>query len=226
MRARKKKNTVPRLERCENYLSDKVEINENTRFRLEVGCGKGKFITEVATKPENKDIVFYAVEKVPDVMVMAAEKAAAAEIGNLQFILGDAETLPEICPPHRAEIIYLNFSDPWPRKKQAKRRLTYRSFLEIYRGLLSDDGYIFMKTDNQKLFDYSLEEIETHGYELFDVTRDLHNSGIYNPATTEYEDRFTALGQPIYSLKARPIPGYVPQPEPEKKDDDDSSDEE
>ncbi len=213
MRARKKKNTIPRLERCEEYLSNKVEIKENTPLRLEIGCGKGKFITEVATKPENKDIVFYAVEKVPDVMVMAAEKAAAAKIENLQFILGDAETLAEICPPHRTEIIYLNFSDPWPKKKQAKRRLTYRSFLEIYRGLLSEDGYIFMKTDNEKLFDYSLEEISTHGYELFDVTRDLHNSDIYNPATTEYEDRFTALGQPIFSLKAKPIPGYIPQPE-------------
>jgi tRNA (guanine-N7-)-methyltransferase len=76
MRARKKKNTIPRLERCEEYLSNKVEIKENVPLRLEIGCGKGKFITEVATKPENKDIAFYAVEKVPDVMVMAAEKAA------------------------------------------------------------------------------------------------------------------------------------------------------
>lgn len=217
MRARKKKNTQPRLERVSDYFTEKIEqLEDNRELRLEVGCGKGKFISAVATLPENSEVMFFAVEKVPDVMVMAAEKAAKAEIPNLKFFLGDAETLDEICPEHRASVIYLNFSDPWPKKKQAKRRLTYRTFLEIYRKVLCEDGYVFFKTDNEKLFDYSLEEIATHGYELFDVTRDLHNSGIYNPATTEYEDRFTCLGQPIYSLKAKPIPGYV-APESEKK---------
>lgn len=216
MRARKKKNCVQRLEKCSEWITDQVEVPEGKELRLEIGCGKGKFITELASRPENADIEFVALEIVPDVMVMAVEKASEKELKNLKFIATDARNLPEICPHHRVSVIYLNFSDPWPKKRQTKRRLTYRDFLEIYRTLLTEDGYIVFKTDNVPLFDFSVEEIPAHGYEMYDVTRDLHNSGIDNPATTEYEDKFTRLNFPICSLKARPIPGYVP-PAPEKK---------
>ena len=202
MRARKQQHPSPRLERCEEYLSNKVEIKENTLLRLEIGCGKGKFITEVATKPENKDIVFYAVEKVPDVMVMAAEKAAAAKIENLRFILGDAKTLAEICPPHRTEIIYLNFSDPWHKKGYFKRRLTYRKYLALYFSLLREGGELCFKTDNVPLFDFSLEELASVDLSVEVLMRDLHASPYAEGnVMTEYEANFSSQGFPICSAK-------------------------
>lgn len=206
MRARKKKNIDTRLANCEHFIVDKI-IQADKKLYLEIGCGKGKFITALATADPSSN--YYGLEKVPSIVVMAMEKAREAAVENLHFLIDDAVSLPDKCPPGSVDVIFLNFSDPWPKKKQAKRRLTYHSFLNIYRGLLKPEGYVFFKTDNEKLFDYSVEEISSHGYEIFDLTRDLHNSDIYNPQTTEYEDKFSALGQPIFSLKARPIKGYV-----------------
>ena len=213
MRARKKKNTIPRLERCSEYLTEQIVSETGRYFYIEIGCGKGKFITSLAES--RPDDFFYAVEKVPDVLVMAAEKAKAKELTNLKFLLADADDLPELCPAGSIRGIYLNFSDPWPKKKGARKRLTYHTYLEKYRKILAPDGVIFMKTDNQGLFDFSLAEFRRYGYELFDVVRDLHASDVENCFTTEYEDRFTALGQPIFHLKARPVPGYEP-PEDER----------
>ena len=201
MRARKKKNLIPRLERCADYIVEKVTAPESGLLWLEIGCGKGRFATGMAELyPEN---TFYALEKVPNVMVMAVEKAAAKELKNVKFIIGDAEKLEEICPPQSVDTLFLNFSDPWPRNRTAKLRLTYRTFLERYKKILKPGGTIAFKTDNKPLFDFSVEEFKECGFETYDYTEDLHNSGIENPVVTEYEQRFSDLGQPIYHVKAR-----------------------
>ena len=202
MRARKKKNCDARLERCSDYIVEKIEIPENNDkpVYLEIGCGKGKFAAEVA---EKENCLFYAIEIMKDIMVMAIEKGAAKQLDNIKYIIGSADDLLEMCPENSIDTIFLNFSDPWPKKRAAKRRLTHKNYLERYKKLLKKDGIIAFKTDNHPLFEFSVEEIKENGFEIFDYTEDLHESGIYNPAMTEYEERFTELGQPIYHLKAR-----------------------
>lgn len=225
MRARKKKNTVPRLERVSEYFVPVIP-QPSGEIRVEVGCGKGKFITALAK--DNPDVTFYALEKIPDVIVMAAEKAAREEIGNVKFLLADAKDLTEgtektfmgldenrqpilqdvthtaLCPAGSVSVLYLNFSDPLPNKKYADRRLTHGDFLEKYRTILKSDGHIEFKTDNKPLFDFSVEQFQERGYEIYDYTEDLHHSQIPNPYHTEYETRFSEMGMPIYSLKAKP----------------------
>lgn len=200
MRARKKKNTIPRLKRCEALLSDKTSPPERKKICLEIGCGKGQFITGLAKK--HPDIEYYAMERVPDVIVMAAEKGLAEGLTNLHFLLADASSLPEICPDNSIDVIYLNFSDPWPKKRHSSRRLTDRRFLEIYKRLLKKDGEIKMKTDNEGLFRFSLEEFSGDGFILSEISEDLHNSNIENEFMTEYETRFSKQGMKIYHLKA------------------------
>lgn len=224
MRARKKKNTVPRLERVSEYLIGAIPPPKG-EIRVEVGCGKGKFVTALAK--DHPDVSFYALEKIPDVIVMAAEKAAGEKISNVKFLLADAKDLTEgverkfvrledgepvfedvahsaLCPPHSVSVLYLNFSDPLPNKKYAPKRLTHAGFLEKYRTILRPDGHIEFKTDNQPLFEFSVEQFKECGYEIYDYTEDLHHSEIPNPYHTEYETRFSQMGMPIYSLKARP----------------------
>lgn len=225
MRARKKKNTLPRLERVSDYFVPVIPANDR-EIRVEVGCGKGKFVTALAK--DNPDVTFYALEKIPDVIVMAAEKVAREEIPNVKFLLADAKDLTEgiektfmgldenrkpilqdvthtaLCPTAAVSVLYLNFSDPLPNKKYADRRLTHANFLEKYRTILKPDGHIEFKTDNKPLFDFSVEQFKECGYEIYDYTEDLHHSDIPNPYHTEYETRFSELGMPIYSLKAKP----------------------
>lgn len=200
MRARKKKNTVPRLEKCSEYFVEEIIPEENKKICLEIGCGKGKFITSLAEK--YPDINFYAIEKVPDVMVMAAEKCSSMELKNLRFLLFDAENLSERCPKNSIDTIYLNFSDPWPKNKHSDRRLTYRKFLEIYKKILKKNGKIKMKTDNEALFNFSVKEFEECGYFLSDISYDLHKSDIENEFMTEYESRFAEKGIKIFHLQA------------------------
>lgn len=200
MRARKKKNTVPRLERNASYLTDRIVPEEGHPLQIEIGCGKGSFAVGMT---EDENVRFYALEKVPDVMVMAVEKAAASERKNLRFLLADAQTLSEACPAACADTVFLNFSDPWPRRKDAKKRLTNRTFLRLYARILKSDGVLSIKTDNKKLFEYTLGELWGDGWTLFDLTRDLHHSDIPNTCMTEYETRFSELGQPIFHVKAK-----------------------
>ncbi len=225
MRARKKKNTVPRLERVSDYFVPVIP-EPTGEIRVEVGCGKGKFVTALAK--DHPDVTFYALEKIPDVIVMAAEKASREEIGNVKFLLADAKDLTEgtektfmgldenrkpilqdvahtaLCPVGSVSVLYLNFSDPLPNKKYADRRLTHANFLEKYRTILKPDGHVEFKTDNKPLFDFSVEQFKECGYEIYDYTEDLHHSDIPNPYHTEYETRFSEMGMPIYSLKAKP----------------------
>ena len=150
------------------------------------------------------NINFIAIEKVPDVCCVALEKAMEQrelrQNDNLRFIIGDAKTLETCVPEHSLDCIYLNFSDPWPKKGHAKRRLTYRSFLEIYKKILKEDGILKFKTDNAGLFDFSLEEFEAFGATIIWQTRDLHSSEQNaDNVMTEYEKNFSDKGFSICS---------------------------
>ena len=156
MRARKKKHGAERLEAVSDIFTKAPKLESNKKTYLEIGCGKGKFIVENAIK--NPDINYYAVEKVPDVILLAAEKAKENNVDNINYIICDAKELAEMFGEHSIDRIYLNFSDPWPKAKHYKRRLTYKTFLDVYRQILKPDGAIFFKTDNIGLFEFSLEQ--------------------------------------------------------------------
>lgn len=225
MRMRKKKNGSKRMLACAD-----IHITEPTAFKgkwrtlagekalyAEIGCGKGGFITELARRhPENFYVGF---EKVPDVIVMAMEKIKQAELANVVFVCGDAEALTDIFEESELDGLYLNFSDPWPKKKHAKRRLTYIRFLEKYRTVLKDGGKIFFKTDNRPLFDFSLEQFNLAHIPLSDVTNDLHNS-VYEADNihTEYEDNFSAKGFSINRLVGTVDKSLIPEGEPESEE--------
>lgn len=207
MRMRKKKNGAARIEACADWLlrtpEDLLELKGNAPFYLEIGCGKGGFIT--ATAMANPDRFYIAVELVSDALVTALERAKEAEIPNLRFVNLNAKNLGEWFSPGEIKEIYLNFSDPWPKKGHAKRRLTHRDFLAVYRPLLGADGRICMKTDNVGLFDFSLEEFPEAGWRLEAVTRDLHRSEwAEGNIMTEYEKNFSEQGYPIHRLEAYP----------------------
>ena len=203
MRMRKKKNLVPRMERCDAvHIKDGLSMRGRWRdlmpgakaLHLELGCGKGRFTVETAR--QNPDILFIAVEKVADAQVVAMERAMEAELHNVFFLVGDAAALPELFAPGEVDRIYINFCDPWPPKRQAKRRLTHHNFLALYRQVLAEGGQIHFKTDNQPLFDFSLEEFDRCGLETKNVTNDLHKDGIVG-IMTGYETKFHELGTPI-----------------------------
>ena len=212
MRMRKKKNGEKRIAACADYLVTEPIASFSDLFgndrevHVEIGCGKGNFVCGMAEKyPE---VNFLAVEKVSDVCCIALEKAKAAlearEGDNVRFYIGDANSLCELIPPHSVDCIYLNFSDPWPKKGHTKRRLTYRGFLEIYEKLLKEGGVLKLKTDNVGLFDFSLEEFEAYGLEFLMQTRDLHNSEYAEGnVMTEYEKNFSEKGMSINSAHVR-----------------------
>ena len=203
MRMRKKPNLIPRMERCAEYLITDPEawrgrwrekLSPNCALRLELGCGKGRFTCETAAA--EPDVLFVAVERVPDAMVIAMERAKAAGLNNVFFIDADVARLTEFFAPGEVERIYLNFCDPWPTNRHAKRRLTHENFLRLYRQVLSDGGQIHFKTDNSGLFEWSLFQFPRAGYALGEVTRDLHENGICG-VMTDYEEKFHNLGTPI-----------------------------
>ena len=202
MRMRKKKNGALRLNDCADLLITKREDIPCFPITVEIGCGKGKFILETAKR--NPDTQYVAMEKIPDVAMLAAEKIRDEGITNVRFIVGDAMTLPELFGENEIERIYLNFSDPWPHNGHAKRRLTDRGFLELYKRLLIPTGEIVFKTDNRPLFDFSLEEFKYMGFELEDLTYDLHNSEyMADNIVTEYEANFSAKGFSINRVRAK-----------------------
>ena len=214
MRMRKKKHGAERIEACAHLLitpNENIKNNLQSAFsekrpiHLEIGCGKGNFAVGMAA--QHHDVNFIAMEKIADVACLAlekAEKARESRPDNLRFVIGDAKNLVEYFPEHSIDCIYLNFSDPWPKSGHAKRRLTYHTFLEIYKTLLKEGGLLRLKTDNEGLFDFSLEEFENFGLKFEFVTRDLHNSekNVGN-VMTEYEKNFSDKGQPIYSAHVR-----------------------
>lgn len=178
------------------------EYFHNTNpIHMEIGSGKGKFITTLAER--NKNINYIAMEKFLPVLGKLVQKLPEEGIPNLAVLNADAENLLEYFTAGELERIYLNFSDPWPKKRHIKRRLTNLKFLELYKKVLKDDGIIIFKTDNRDFFEFSLEQFESAGLTLRDVTYDLHNSPFADGnVTTEYEDKFSSLGFPIYRLTA------------------------
>ena len=197
MRMRKKKNSEARVLACREYMIHNREelllYQKQFPCALEIGCGKGGFITQMAER--YPDRFFIALEVSTGALITAMESAKAKGIENIRFINANAVTLGELFEKGEVNTIYLNFSDPWPKARHAKRRLTYRSFLQSYRDILPDDGTIIFKTDNRDLFDFSLEEFEACGMKTDEITYDLHNS-IYNADNimTEYEKTFSEKG--------------------------------
>lgn len=205
MRVHKKKHGAERLEACGSIVINDLKAEGNTAhelfgnnnpIRIEIGCGKGDFI--VGTAAKEPEVNFLAVEKVSDVLVTAAEKVKNSGLANVRVCCVDAKDLAEIFPEGSIDRIYLNFSDPWPKSRHEKRRLTYKSFLVIYKKILKKDGSIHFKTDNRGLFDFSLEEFKEFGMRMEKLTFDLHNSEyMEGNVMTEYEKRFSSMGVPI-----------------------------
>ena len=207
MRMRKKKNGKQRMENCsEIHVQNPQDVkgawkekSKGKEIYAEIGCGKGRFILETAKR--NPDKFFVGFEKVPDVVVLAMEKIKEAELENVVFICDDAERITDIFDESELDGLYLNFSDPWPKKRHAKRRLTYTSFLEKYKIIIKDGGKIFFKTDNRPLFDFSLAQFMEAKIPLSEVCTNLHNSMWENGNIhTEYEDNFSAKGFSINRL--------------------------
>ncbi|WP_167957645.1 tRNA (guanosine(46)-N7)-methyltransferase TrmB [Anaerosporobacter faecicola] len=178
------------------------EIFKNDHpIHIEVGMGKGKFIIELAQK--NPDINYIGIEKFSSVLIRAIQKQEELEIPNLYFIRMDAENIVDVFDEEEVDQIYLNFSDPWPKDRHAKRRLTSKEFFGRYDQILRKDGFVIFKTDNRDLFDFSLEEVPVAGWKIKNSTYDLHNSEyVEGNVMTEYEERFVSEGKPINRLVA------------------------
>lgn len=174
--------------------------NENPIY-IEVGMGKGKFIMEMAEKfPQ---VNFVGIERYPSVLLRALEKRGELELPNIYFMCVDARELTEYFAGEEVDRIFLNFSDPWPKDRHAKRRLTSPEFMKVYDQILVKDGRVEFKTDNQDLFSYSLESIPQAGWKIDACTRNLHQSQMAEGnVMTEYEMKFSSMGNPICKLIA------------------------
>ena len=217
MRMRKKKHAEDRLEACKEYIySHEGEAltdpstqvyGESSRVFLEIGAGKGGFA--VGMVKQNPDAAYFAMERVTDCVVLAAERAKREGADKLRFIIDTADNLTKIFAKGSVDAIFLNFSDPWSKKGYAKRRLTHARYLAVYTHLLKDGGVLRFKTDNVGLFDFSLDQLEEVGLTPTKVTRDLHASE-WNEGNvvTEYEAAFSALGTKINMLEVVKPDGF------------------
>ena len=187
-------------ESAEQFLDPVAEFGNDHPVEMEIGCGKGGFIVQMAAA--HPEINFWAVEKIGNVLVSACEAVEQAKLTNVRFLWGDAEYLPRFIPPHRIRRLYLNFSTPYPKAGQAIHRLTHRHFLAAYREWLAPGASIIQKTDGRRFFQFSLEEFSQSGYRLRQVSLDLHADQIPDNIVTEYEQRFLDQGLPIYRLEA------------------------
>lgn len=170
--------------------------NENP-IHIEIGMGKGKFIHTMAK--EHPEINYVGIEKYSSVLLRAVQKMEQEELPNLRFLRMEAENITAVFAPGEVDRIYLNFSDPWPKDRHAKRRLPSREFLERYDMILKKEGRLEFKTDNRELFDFAMEELGPAGWEAETVTYDLHGDPalMEKNVMTEYEEKFSALGNPI-----------------------------
>ena len=222
MRQRRKKHLEERLDGCGELLlqlrsterrhdapddgSQRLDLaalfGGEGAVHLEIGCGRGSFVCEMARRCP--DVRFLAVEKNRSVLLDACKAAAAQGLSNIRFLAVEAEYLPRFIPPRAVSRIYLNFSCPHPKVRDAVHRLTHVRFLEMYKTLLAPGGDIHQKTDNRGLFEFSIEQFSAAGYRLQNVSLDLHRSDFEGNIPTEYEQKFAALGMPIYRLEAVP----------------------
>ena len=181
----------------------KEEFGNDNSIRIEIGMGKGKFITTLAM--ENPDINYIGIEKYSSVLIRAIERCEEIEVPNLRFIRMEAEYICDVFEKGEVDRIYLNFSDPWPKDRHAKRRLTSKQFFERYDVILKKDGIVEFKTDNDLLFQFSLEQVPEACWELIEQTWDLHNDErlMQGNVMTEYESKFSQMGNPIHKLIAK-----------------------
>lgn len=174
--------------------------NQNA-IEIEVGMGKGRFIMELARL--HPEINYVGIERYPSVLLRGLQKREQMELSNIFFMCVDAKELGEIFAPGEVERIYLNFSDPWPKDRHAKRRLTSETFMKVYEQILDRQGVLEFKTDNRGLFEYSLESIPASGWKITEHTFDLHHSQMgEGNVMTEYEEKFSQKGNPIFKLVA------------------------
>lgn len=209
MRRRKKKGADIKLLSFEKYVIKGEDIDFkgkwNAKFEnlnpihVEFGTGRGKFITTLAK--QNPNINYIAMEIKEEVLLKAVEKAVENNLTNIKFVWGDVNNILTYFEKSELSRIYVNFCDPWPKKRWNKRRLTYRGFLENYKMILNKEGEIHFKTDNEKLFEFSLNEFCEADLKLKNITFDLANSEFDDNVTTEYEDKFMSYGMKIYRVE-------------------------
>ena len=197
------------IENFDRFIKDREKLqgilNTDKKICIEIGMGKGDFISNMAKL--NPDNVYIGIELSPQVLALAIKKLKRFEeenvisLKNLYFMSFDALKLLDYFSENQVDVLYLNFSDPWPKKRHTKRRLTYKDFLENYKKVLKEDGIIEFKTDNRGLFEYSLVSMQNFGMEFIEVYLDLHKTEVFN-VETEYEKKFSPFG-PIYKLVAK-----------------------
>ena len=192
---------MKRAAEVKEYLDFENIFNNNNPVRLEIGCGKGKFVCETAVK--NPEINFFACEKISNVLIEACERVKAENIKNVHFLNCAAEVLKKYFKEHTVEKIYLNFSNPLPKEGYKKQRLTHPRFLELYRGILNDGGEIIQKTDDRAFYEFSLESYKEAGYEIIYKCEDLANNPVEGDVETEHEKLFKSQGKAIYRIVAK-----------------------
>ena len=186
------------IQEPEKYKGNyKSVFNNDNPIYIEIGMGKGKFIIENAIN--NPNINYIGIEKYDSVIVRAVQKLQEQEIPNLKLIRMDAEKIEDVFSKD-IDLIYLNFSDPWPKTRHERRRLSSHEFLNRYNSIFKDKKHIIQKTDNRKLFEFSIMSYTSYGYSIDNISLNLHEDDIKNNITTEYEDKFVSLGQPIYMI--------------------------
>jgi len=198
MRMRNPKYKDEVINNCTFLVKENVEFEKEQPLHIEIGMGKGNFILNMALKyPE---INFIGIEKYSSVASVAIKKIMEYDLPNLKVIISDVINLEDLLK-NKVDIIYLNFSDPWPKARHEKRRLTSENFLKLYDKLFKNKNVIIQKTDNDDLFDYSVESIKNYGYLIEEISYDLHKTDIPN-IMTEYEEKFSNQGITIKYLKA------------------------
>lgn len=205
MRLRNIKNKDNILSKSKYLIKDIYEykgkykelFNNNNPIMLEIGMGKGKFIIENAILNKNNNYI--GIERADSILAKAIKKIENNDVNNLRLIKCDADDLVNIFS-NEIDTIYLNFSDPWPKNRHEKRRLTSKQFLDIYSSIFKDNNKIILKTDNRAFFEYSIVSLSQYGYKISNITFDLHNTD-ETYITTEYEDKFANEGKPIYKLE-------------------------
>ncbi|MCE7791434.1 tRNA (guanosine(46)-N7)-methyltransferase TrmB [Salipaludibacillus sp. CUR1] len=178
----------------------KEKFGNDSPLHVEAGSGKGRFVTEMARA--HPEVNFIGIEKYESVIVTGVERVLENPVSNVLLLQEDVQELTDFFEEGEVDRLYINFTDPWPKNKHAKRRLTHDNFLVKYRDVLKEDGEIHFKTDNQGLFEYSLESMTQFGFQLNNVSLDLHNSDIEGNIMTEYEEKFSKKGMRIYRLEA------------------------
>ncbi len=199
MRLRRKPHIDEKLQQFTDFVTGGdiqpiIKAPDRELF-VELGTGKGDFITQIAER--NPQINFIGLELEATCVLAAARKVRDKNLSNVRLIVFDINNITELFAEHEVDRLYINFCDPWPKKRHAKRRLTHARFLEMYRTILKPSGKIFFKTDNRALFDFSLEQFAAAGLDVRDVTNDLHADEPPDNIRTEYENKFSAAGVPI-----------------------------